>query len=79
MLEWIAKNGPGSYGLFYCHDDEDTMSSRADGRNLPMDFNNKFRVHRIMNGQLIELDDPYFGLIEGNIDPVHPYHRATGH
>jgi hypothetical protein len=79
MLEWIAKNGPGSYGLFYCHDDEDSMNGRVDGRNPPMDCDNLFRVHRMMHGHLTELNDPFFGLIEGNIDPVHPYNRATGH
>lgn len=77
MLEWIARNGPGSYGLFYCHDDEDAMVDKPQRRMPPMDFDNVFRVHRIMNGQLMELDDPFFGLVEGNIDPVHPFHRAT--
>lgn len=77
MLEWIATNGPGSYGLFYCHDDEDSMDREYQGRMPPMDYVNVFRVHRILNGQIIELDDPFFGPIEGNIDPVHPYYRAS--
>lgn len=76
MLDWIAKNGTGSYGLFYCHDDEDTMDGERCGRNPPMDYNNVFRVHRLLNGKLVELDDPYFGLIEGNIDPIHPFNRS---
>ncbi len=76
MLEWIAKNGPGSYGLFYCHDDEDTMDRNAYNRSPLMDYNNVFRVHRLLNGNIDELDDPFFGLIDGGIDPVHPYDRA---
>lgn len=75
MLEWIAENAPGSYGLFYCHDDEDTMGDY--GRHPPMDYDNVFRVHRIMNGQLTELCDPFFGPIEGSIDPINPYDRPT--
>ncbi|QDV50874.1 Imm7 family immunity protein [Gimesia fumaroli] len=75
MLEWISKNGPGSYGLFYCHDDEDVMERTGYNRNPPMDYDNVFRVHRLLNGELTELDDPFFGMIEGNICPVHPYNR----
>lgn len=77
MLAWIAANGPGSYGLFYVHDDEDAMGRQRDGRGVSMDFNNVFRVHRIMNGAVLELDDPFFGVIDGNIGPIHPYDRAT--
>ena len=79
MLEWIAVNAPGSYGLFYCHDDEDTMSRDAYGRSPAMDYDNVFRVHRIKNGRLEELADPFFGLIEGDLAPVHPYNRASQH
>lgn len=78
MLDWIVAHGPGSYGLFYCHDDEDTMDSSRRERNPPMDYDNVFRVHRLLNGELTELDDPFFGLVQGNIDPVHPYDRADG-
>ncbi|MCA9093990.1 MAG: hypothetical protein KDA68_10915 [Planctomycetaceae bacterium] len=77
MLEWIASNGPGSYGLFYCHDDEDTMDRGAYNREVPMDYDNVYRVHRILNGKIIELSDPYFGNIEGNIDPIHPFNRTN--
>jgi len=76
MLNWIVENAPGSYGLFYCHDDEDTMDRNAYGRNPPMDYDNVFRVHRIKNGKLEELADPFFGLVEGDLEPVHPYNRA---
>lgn len=77
MLEWIAANGPGSYGLFHCHDDEDTMDRTGYGRRTPMDYDNVFQVHRLLNGRVEELNDPFFGLIEGNIDPVHPFNRST--
>src|SRR5690349_12209888 len=32
MLQWIAENGPGSYGLFYVHDDEDQNGFTHYGR-----------------------------------------------
>jgi hypothetical protein len=76
MLDWIVTNAPGSYGLFYCHDDEDTVNRNTYDRNPPMDYDNVFRVHRIKNGKLEELADPFFGLIEGDLGPVHPYNRA---
>lgn len=73
---WIIEHGAGSYGLFYCHDDEDTVDRGAYNRIPPMDYNIVFRVHRILNGTITELADPFFGLIDGGIDPVHPYDRA---
>lgn len=75
MQDWIAANGPGSYGLFFVHDDEDGIEDN-NPRSPPMDYDNVYRVHRILKGRVEELDDPYFGLIEGNIDPIHPYSRA---
>lgn len=74
MLDWIRDNGPGSYGLFYCHDDEDGPGS-YEGRQPPMDYDNVFRVHRLLAGRLDELDDPFFGPVRGDVDPVHPYDR----
>lgn len=79
MLEWIVANATGSYGLFYCYDDEDTMIRNAYGRIPAMDYDNVFRVHRIKNGRLEELADPFFGLVEGDIGPIHPYERADHH
>lgn len=76
MLEWIRQNATGSYGLFYCHDDEDTMEGGHKGRFPQMDFDNVFRVHRLKNGQLEELPDPFFGQIEGDLEPIHPYSRV---
>jgi len=76
MLEWIRDHGPGSYGLFYCHDDEDTMAGGYVNRFPPMDFDNVFRVHRLKNGVLEELPDPFFGLIHGDLNPEHPYYAV---
>jgi hypothetical protein len=76
MLDWIVTNAPGSYGLFYCHDDEDVKGRNAYNRNPPMDYDNVYRVHRIKNGKLEELADPFFGLIEGGVQPVDPNNRA---
>lgn len=60
MLRWIADNGRGSYGLFYLHDDEDNGTyKRATG----VDRSNCFRVYRLVHGELVELDDPFFGQI----------------
>lgn len=73
MLEWISQNGIGSYGLFYCYDDEDFVGNAGYGRKTMTDYDNVFRVHRLLNGELLELDDPFFGMINGNIDPLHPY------
>lgn len=64
MLEWIAEHGPGSYGLFYVNDDEESETS-----------GNVFRVHRIANGRVDELPDPFFGPIVPNLEPIHPYDR----
>jgi hypothetical protein len=74
MLGWIAEHGPGSYGLFYVHDDEDAAGLRY-GRDIPEDYNNVFRVHRVMNGRVDELADPFFGPIVPSLEPVHPYDR----
>ncbi|MCA9562508.1 MAG: hypothetical protein KC561_03420 [Myxococcales bacterium] len=60
MLDWIAACGPGSYGLFYVHDDEDAASNDSYGR-AATDHSNVFRVHRLLRGTLTELDDPFFG------------------
>ena len=75
MLRWITDHGPGSYGLFYVHDDEDIVDASRFGRGITTDYNNLFRVHRILNEALTELDDPFFGPITPNIDPPHPYDR----
>lgn len=68
MLQWIARNGPGSYGLFYVHDDEDERTDLTE-HGSPVEFDNAFRVHRLMNGKIDELDDPFFGEITPNLEP----------
>ena len=73
MIEWIATNGTGSYGLFYVHDDEDIVDHSRSGRGIESDLDNVFRVHRIANGVVTEMDDPFFGPITPNLDPPHPY------
>ena len=75
MLEWIRVNAVSSYGLFYCHDDEDTKGRNAYGRLTEEDYTNVYRVHRLRNGKLEELADPFFGSIEGGLVPVHPEDR----
>ena len=62
MLKWIAENAPGSYGLFYVHDDEDQIGAVGYGRGNA-DFSHEFRVHRIANGTLSEHPDPYLSPI----------------
>jgi hypothetical protein len=74
MLEWVAAHGPGSYGLFHVHDDEDAKGPPY-GRPIPDDYDHVFRVHRILNGRVDELADPFFGPIVPNLAPVHPYDR----
>lgn len=64
MLDWIAEHGAGSYGLFYVNDDEESETS-----------GNVFRVHRIMNGLVEELPDPFFGPIVPNLEPEPPLNR----
>lgn len=64
MLERIAQNGEGGYGLFYVNNDEVPESSAG-----------VFRVHRIMNGRVDEMPDPFFGPIVPNLEPMHPYDR----
>ena len=76
MLGWIAGHGPGSYGVFHVHDDEDTADPPY-ARAISEDYNNVFRVHRIMNGQVDELADPFFGRIVPSLEPVHPYDRDS--
>jgi hypothetical protein len=74
MLKWIEENAIGSYGLFYVHDDEDFVDPQY-GRAIPESYANVFRVHRILNGKVSELPDPFFGPIVPQIEPLHPYDR----
>ncbi len=58
LLDWICEHAPGSYGLVYVLDDEDDGSHR---RTTGIDNSNRFRVLRILHGQVEEMDDPFFG------------------
>lgn len=78
MLQWIADNGKDSYGLFYVHDDEDVVQElHRYSRGTTENYDNVFRVHRILKGVVTELPDPFFGPIVPNIDAVHPYDRQA--
>jgi hypothetical protein len=68
MLQWIATNGTGSYGLFYVHDDEDRLGNVDYGRGAE-DFSNMFRVHRLANGLVEELPDPFLSPIVPRLNP----------
>jgi Immunity protein 7 len=68
LLEWIAKNGTGSYGLVYVHDDEDLIGVNGYGRGSN-DYSNEFRVWRILRGTVEELDDPFLSPIVPRVNP----------
>ena len=70
MLEWIAEHGPGSYGLFHVQDDED-LGDFGD-RQSGGDHSNVFRIHRVLNGRVDELPDPFFGKIVPDIEYPFP-------
>jgi hypothetical protein len=50
FYRWLAKRAPGSYGLLYIHDDEDSRGP---------DVENAFRVFRLTKGNLVEMEDPF--------------------
>jgi hypothetical protein len=52
-------------------------SSSQYGRGIPEDYNNVFRMHRIMNGRVDDLADPFFGPIVPSLEPVHPDDRDS--
>jgi hypothetical protein len=68
MVHWIADHGAGSYGLLYVHDDEDAIGNTDYGRGTD-DFSNAFRVHRILNGRVTEMSDPFFSPIVPTLNP----------
>lgn len=69
LMEWVAENGVGSYGLIYVHDDEDIPSVKHYGRGEE-DFSNEFRVWRILGGKVEELDDPFLSPLVPRINPT---------
>ncbi|MBL9163419.1 MAG: hypothetical protein JNL18_11840 [Planctomycetaceae bacterium] len=71
VLEWLAVNGTGSYGILYLHDDEDIgESAHSHGRD-GVDRSNVFRVWRLLSGQVKEFDDPFLSPIVPIINPGH--------
>ncbi|MEM9348306.1 MAG: Imm7 family immunity protein [Planctomycetota bacterium] len=68
--DWVIQNAPGSYGLTYVHDDEDVGETDTNTyRSRTTDYSNMFRVFRIANGRINELDDPFLSPIVPTIDP----------
>jgi immunity protein 7 of polymorphic toxin system len=61
LLYWLAERGPGSFGLVYVHDDEDTKRGH--------DRSNAVRAWRLLSAQVSELDDPFFSPIMPTLDP----------
>ena len=67
LMDWIAENGTGSYGLIYVWDDEDN----GYGREVrTVDHSNEFRVWRILNGKVEEFADPFLSPIVPVINPT---------
>lgn len=68
MLDWIAANGTGSFGLFYAHDDERVKEETRINSDI-CDSANVFRVHRIANGVVTELADPFLSPLVPFLNP----------
>ena len=73
MLDWIAINAVGSYGVFYVHDDEDDRRVANISEGCHVD--NVFRVHWLRSGNWTEAPDPYFGPVLGGLEPIHYFDR----
>jgi hypothetical protein len=67
VLDWLAENGPGSYGLVYIHDDEDRARVIVAGAETK-DFSNVFRVWRLLEGAVEEFDDPFLSPLFPTVD-----------
>ena len=70
ILYWLAEHGPGSYGLVYVHDDEDTSRTNSFGAS-PIDHTNEFRVWRLLRGAVDELSDPFLSPLVPRVNPSH--------
>ena len=68
IIKWVAKNGPGSYGTLYIHDDED--------HKIGIDNSNFFKLWVLKRGKVYETIDenlsPYFPECEKEYDPEDP-------
>jgi hypothetical protein len=77
VFEWIAKNLPGSYGLLYVHDDEESYGAYKYSKyydNPRVDNSNKFVVYKLAKGCLTREEDPFLSpcipTIEDEYDPT---------
>lgn len=70
VLRWLAANAAGSYGLVYLHDDEDQVERGGERGRDGTDRTGEFRVWRLRNGCLDELDDPFLSPIFPLTDPT---------
>ena len=68
MLRWLANNSDGTYGIVFVHDDEDIAENKDYGRG-DNDYSNRFRVWRVLKGELLEFDDPFLSPIVPTILP----------
>ncbi|MDO1447341.1 Imm7 family immunity protein [Rhodocytophaga aerolata] len=64
IFEWVAKEGKGSYGMLYFHDEEDDS------------LHNEFQVYVLKRGKLYKQADkflsPYFSEVEKVYDDLNP-------
>ena len=67
LFRWLAERAPGSYGLLYVRDDEDT--SRGG------DYSNEFRVWKLRRGVLSELTDPFLSPCIPTIEDMYDQSR----
>ena len=68
MLEWLAKSSESTYGIVFVHDDEDLKTVKHYGRGTE-DHSNSYRIWRILNQQIEELEDPFLSPIVPRILP----------
>ena len=69
VLDWLSTNAPGSYGVVYVFDDEDT------GKRSGFDYSKSFRVWVLRDGTVKEHDDPF---LSPRDDVEHWSGRADG-
>jgi hypothetical protein len=62
VFQWIANHAPGSYGILYIRDDEDS--------SLGSDYSNCFRVWRLRRGKLEEMADPFLSPVIPTVEDM---------
>lgn len=68
LFRWLAEHAPGSYGLLYVRDDEDTYRIG--------NHSNEFRVWKLCRGTLSELADPFLSPCIPTIEDVYDHTRG---